>query len=103
MSAPNSYSVQSCYARPAIEHCKVQFIPSIMMVVIVCNVAKVASICLSFWRKGWSRSLVTIGGLCTLLVVSHQAIMLIFGPRRRHCEFAGAARFHYYKCLSGGL
>jgi hypothetical protein len=56
------YSVQNCYAKPAVEHCKVQFIPSLMAVVILCNVVKVICISKSFWGKGWSRSLVTIGG-----------------------------------------
>jgi hypothetical protein len=62
------YSVQNCYARPAVDHCKVQFIPSILIIVVVCNVVKMICMGASFWRKGWNRSLVTIGGSFVLQV-----------------------------------
>ncbi len=63
----SSASVVGCYAKPAVQHCKLQFIPSLTAVVIVCNAAKAICISISFWRKSWSRSLVTVGGMPLIL------------------------------------
>jgi hypothetical protein len=83
--------VQNCYARPAVEHCQVQFIPSLMAVVIICNAVKAICISKSFWRKGWNRSLVTVGGalipkLTVSIVTQYSALAQWFLTLQTSCR-----------------
>lgn len=56
----DQWDVQQCWSQRSEEHCKLQFSPIIMIVVIICNFIKLVSMAWIAWRKD-PEPLVTLG------------------------------------------
>ncbi|KAI4216696.1 MAG: hypothetical protein LQ351_001185 [Letrouitia transgressa] len=56
----DQWDIQQCWSQRSEEHCKLQFSPIIMIVVIICNLFKLVSMAWTAWRKD-SEPLVTLG------------------------------------------